>query len=173
MSNKLIGRENEISLFEKLLESNSSKFLAIYGRRRVGKTFLVREYFNKQIKFSFTGSFEEKTDVQLKNFFKEYLHRTNGKIETTQPESWSTAFNYLANYLKNLKTKSKIVVFIDELPWLDRPKSGFVNALEYFWNQHISTMDNVILIVCGSAASWMQKKLLKAKEDYTTELQTE
>jgi AAA+ ATPase superfamily predicted ATPase len=163
MESKIIGRENEILIFERLLKSNAAKFVAIYGRRRVGKTFLVREYFKNHIKFSFTGSFEEKTDVQLKNFFREYLQRTNGKKETTEPQDWNTAFNYLADYLKNLKSNRKIVVFIDELPWLDRPKSGFVKALEYFWNQHGSKMDNVLLIVCGSAASWMQKKLLKAK----------
>lgn len=163
MANKIIGRENEILIFERLLKSDTAKFIAIYGRRRVGKTFLVREYFKNHIKFSFTGSFEEKTDIQLKNFFREYLQRTNGKKETTAPQNWNTAFNYLADYLKNHKSNQKIAVFIDELPWLDRPKSGFVNALEYFWNHHISKMDNVILIVCGSAASWMQKKLLKAK----------
>lgn len=163
MENKIIGRENETVIFEQLLKSDNAKFIAIYGRRRVGKTFLIREYFKNHIKFSFTGSFEEKTDLQLKNFFREYLQRTNGKKETSEPKDWNTAFNYLTDYLRNLKSSKKIVVFIDELPWLDRPKSGFVKALEYFWNQHVSKMDNVILIVCGSAASWMQKKLLKAK----------
>ncbi len=164
MNNRIIGREREINIFNKLLASDSSDFLAIYGRRRVGKTFLIREHFKTHIKFSFTGAFEEKTNIQLDNFFREYYQRTKGKKETSPPKNWSMAFSYLTDYLYSLKNrKNKIVIFIDELPWLDRPKSGFVSALEFFWNQHVSAMDNVLLIVCGSAASWMQKKLLKAK----------
>lgn len=125
---------------------------------------MIREYFKSHIKFSFTGAFEEKTKIQLDNFFREYIHRTKGKKETNPPKNWSMAFFYLSDYLYTLQNrKNKIVIFIDELPWLDRPKSGFVSALEYFWNQHVSAMDNVLLIVCGSAASWMQQKLLKAK----------
>ena len=164
METKVLGREQEIYIFEKVINANNPKFLALYGRRRVGKTFLIREYFKKYIKFSFTGSFEEDTNIQLDNFFREYLFRTKGKKETSKPKNWNQAFAYLADYLYPLKNrKHKTVVFIDELPWLDRPKSGFIKALEYFWNQHVSTMNHVILIVCGSAASWMQKKLLKSK----------
>ncbi|MEA3445260.1 MAG: ATP-binding protein [Bacteroidota bacterium] len=164
MENIIIGREREIKILDKLLTSEKPEFLALYGRRRVGKTFLIREYFKPQTVFSFTGSFETETKVQLDNFFREYISRTKGNKETSSPKHWSTAFSFLADYLYSLQyRKKKIVVFIDELPWLDRPKSGFVAALEYFWNQDASKMNNVLLIVCGSAASWMQKKLLKAK----------
>ncbi|MEA3495888.1 MAG: ATP-binding protein [Bacteroidota bacterium] len=164
MINEIIGREREINIFNKLIASDSPSFLAIYGRRRVGKTFLIRKHFKTHIQFSFTGSFEEKNQTQLDNFFREYLYRTKGKKETTSPQNWSIAFSYLADYLYSLKNhKKKVVIFIDELPWIDRPKSGFIPALEYFWNQHLSSMNNVALIVCGSAASWMQKKLIKAK----------
>ena len=164
MEKEIIGREREIKKIDKLLASESPEFLALYGRRRVGKTFFIREYLKSQTVFFFTGSFETETDIQLENFFREYTHRTKGKKETTPPKNWNSAFAYLTDYLYPLQNrKKKIVVFIDELPWLDRSKSGFVPALEYFWNRHVSTMDNVLLIVCGSAASWMQKKLLRAK----------
>ena len=164
MEKKIIGREREKKILDKLLTSDRPEFLALYGRRRVGKTFLVREYFKSQTLFFFTGSFETETNIQLENFFREYTYRTKGNKETSIPKNWNTAFLYLADYLYSLQNrKKKIVVFIDELPWLDRPRSGFVSALEYFWNRHVSTMDNVLLVVCGSAASWMQKKLLKAK----------
>ena len=164
MDNRIIGREQEIKKLNKLLHSDSPQFLAIYGRRRVGKTFLVREYFKKQTVFTFTGSFEEKAKTQLDNFFREYIYRTKGKKETIIPDNWSIAFSYLANYLLSLKKrKQKIVVFIDELPWLDTPKSGFLSALGYFWNHYVSMMDNVLLIICGSAASWMKKKIMKSK----------
>ena len=164
MENKVIGRDEEKRVLEKLLESDKPEFLAVYGRRRVGKTFLIREYYGPNIVFSFTGAFKVETKIQLNNFFREYLRITAGKMETTPPENWHVAFAYLADYLYTLKRrKRKQVVFIDELPWLDTPKSGFVSALEYFWNMHVSTMNNVILVVCGSATSWMQKKLMKAK----------
>lgn len=164
MEREIIGREREIEKIDKLLASGSPEFLALYGRRRVGKTFLIREYLKSQIDFFFTGAFEMETDIQLENFFREYISRTQGKKETSSPKDWNTAFHYLADYLNSLQTrKKKVVVFIDELPWLDRPKSGFLPALEYFWNRHVSAMDHVLLIVCGSAASWMQKNLFKAK----------
>ena len=164
MKNKIIGRAREILILDKLLASEKPEFLAIYGRRRVGKTFLIREYFKQDIVFEFTGAFKVGGKIQLNNCFREYLRITGGKKETNPPKDWHSAFTYLADYLYTLKhRKNKQIVFIDELPWLDTPKSGFIPALEYFWNQHVSRMDNVILVVCGSAASWIQKKLLKAK----------
>jgi len=164
MDSKIIGRGKELRIVDKLLASEKAEFMAVYGRRRVGKTFMVREHLKSHIKFSFSGSYEEAVSVQLANFFYEYVRKTEGKKETIVPRDWSTAFHYLADYLYALKDgPTKVVVFIDELPWLDTPKSGFVSALEYFWNQHASTMNHVLLVVCGSAASWMQQKLFKAK----------
>lgn len=164
MKSKIIGREEEKKVLERLLASDKPEFLAIYGRRRVGKTFLIREYYKSNIVFSFTGVYKVKTQIQLNNFYREYIRITAAKLETTPPDNWHTAFSYLTDYLYTLKRrKQKQVVFIDELPWLDMPKSGFVSALEYFWNGHASTMDNLLLIVCGSAASWMQNKLIKSK----------
>ena len=164
MEIEILGREIEREKMDKLLASSRPEFLAIYGRRRVGKTFLIREHLKSQTVFSFTGSYEAETSNQLQNFYSEYMYRTKGAKETTVPQNWTSAFSYLAEYLYTLqKRKKKIVVFIDELPWLDRPRSGFIQALEYFWNQHASIMNNVLLVVCGSAASWMQNKLIKAK----------
>ncbi len=164
MGKEIIGREKEMKIIDKLLKSDSPEFLALYGRRRVGKTFLIREYLKSKTVFSFTGSFEAAINIQLNNFFREYIRQTKGQKETNSPKNWRIAFSYLTDYLYSLKNrKQKTVVFIDELPWLDTAKSGFISALEYFWNQHVSAMSNVLLIVCGSAASWMQKKLLKSK----------
>ncbi len=161
---KIIGRETEMAKFDKILNAPNSEFLAIYGRRRVGKTFLVRQYFKKQIVFDFTGAKDSSKSTQLDNFFAEYLMQTKAKKETQAPKSWFEAFRYLANYLQGLKaTKTKHVVFIDEMPWIDTPKSGFVSALEYFWNQHASKLENVLLIACGSASSWIRKNLIRAR----------
>lgn len=160
----IIGRLAEREKLDKLLGSNEAEFLAVYGRRRVGKTFLIRQHFNKNMVFDFSGSKDEGLQQQLNNFFEEYLKRTAGQKQTKAPSTWSEAFNYLAGYLSELSAKKgKVVVFIDEMPWLDSPKSGFLSALEYFWNQHISKMDNVLLIACGSATSWIRKKLINAR----------
>ncbi|MCP9766497.1 ATP-binding protein [Lacihabitans sp. LS3-19] len=163
-NSKIVGRAKEITKLNKILESSESEFLAVYGRRRVGKTFLIRQHFKSQIVFDFTGSKDASRSEQLANFFAVYLNKTQGKKETKPPKTWFEAFGYLANYLEGLKaTKTKHVVFIDEMPWIDSPKSGFVPALEYFWNQHAAKLENVLLVACGSASSWIRKKLISAR----------
>lgn len=160
----LIGREEEIEKLDKMILSNQPEFLAVYGRRRVGKTFLVRQHLKDHIIFDFTGTREGTIEQQLHGFFDEYLKRTRGQKETQPPASWPMAFRYLANYLEGLKRqKFKSVVFIDEMPWIDTPKSDFVPALEFFWNQHVSKMENILLIACGSASSWIKKNLINAR----------
>jgi uncharacterized protein len=160
----IIGRKNEQAIFSKLLQSKQAEFLTIYGRRRVGKTFLIREFFQKEIVFEFTGAFEAELSIQLFNFFTE-LQRSDSQLQQKEtPKSWAVAFNYLAEYLYRLSdSNQKIVVFIDELPWLDTPNSGFMSAFEYFWNQHGSKIKNLLLVTCGSAASWIIQNLINAK----------
>lgn len=163
---KIIGREKEIEKLNKLLNSNQAEFLAIYGRRRVGKTFLIRQCFKNNLVFDFSGTKDVSITQQLSNFFDEYLSRTKGQRESKMPTSWHDAFRYLANFIKSqsdINPNQKLVVFIDEMPWIDTPKSEFISALEFFWNQHISKLNNVILVGCGSASSWIRKKLINAR----------
>ncbi len=161
---KLIGREPEIERLDNILVSGQAEFLAVYGRRRVGKTFLIRQYLKDHIVFDFTGTKDGAKEEQLQNFYAEFKRRAGNKKEKMQPVNWQEAFRYLADYLKALpKSKFKHVVFIDEMPWLDNAKSNFIPALEFLWNQHISSMNNVALIACGSASSWIKKKLINAR----------
>ena len=163
---KIIGREKEIDKLNKLLLSNQAEFLAIYGRRRVGKTFLIRQHFRNNLIFDFSGTKDVSITQQLSNFFEEYLKRTKGQRETKIPTSWHDAFKYLASFLtteSELNPSQKLVVFIDEMPWIDTPKSAFISALEFFWNQHVSKLNNIILIGCGSASSWIRQKLINAR----------
>ncbi|MEP7376438.1 MAG: ATP-binding protein [Chitinophagaceae bacterium] len=161
---KLIGREPEIEKLDRILLSGQAEFLAVYGRRRVGKTFLIRQHLKNNIVFDFTGTKDGTKEQQLQHFFDEYRKRVGARREKLAPSTWFEAFRYLVKYLKSLrKKKQKHVVFIDEMPWLDNPKSNFISALEFFWNQHISAMDNVVLIACGSASSWIKKKLINAR----------
>lgn len=164
MAQTIIGREKEKEKLDKILQSNQSEFLALYGRRRVGKTFLVRQYLKNNLVFDISGTKDGTKDQQLLNFFSEYLYRTGRQKETQAPQSWHEAFGILANYLSELpQTSAKYVVFLDEMPWMETPKSEFISALEFFWNQHVSKMDNVLLIACGSASSWIRKNLINAR----------
>jgi len=161
---QIIGREKEKAIFDKLIQSNQAEFLVVYGRRRVGKTFAIRQYFQSNFVMEFSGANQEETHIQLYHFHNEYKRYAGATAVQSKPRNWSEAFVNLTDYLYAIKDKhEKMVVFIDELPWLDTPKSGLIGALDYFWNQHGSKMNNLLLIVCGSAASWIQKNLINAK----------
>ncbi len=157
--NKLIGREKEIQLLERLYAKEKSEFIAIYGRRRVGKTFLVKELFGEQYAFQMTGLFDVGLKRQLSNFYAALNRFDQRSIEKEIPNSWFEAFQLLIGYLEKDSRRRKIV-FIDELPWLDTPKSEFISALEHFWNSWAAHRDDIFLIVCGSATSWMINELI-------------
>ena len=157
----IVGREKEIKLFEVLLTSNKSEFLAVYGRRRVGKTFLIRSVLGPHINFQLTGLANASLEQQLANFHIA-LHKAGGQLAQTPATNWLTAFFQLGQYLEKQGTGKK-VVFLDEMPWLDTPRSDFIQALEHFWNSWASARTDVVLVVCGSAASWMINKLINNK----------
>jgi uncharacterized protein len=157
----VLGRKKEKEILDNLLVSPKAEFVAIYGRRRVGKTFLIRQYLKNNMGFDFTGSDEEDNSVQLANFFREFSKQCVDN--QPYPKNWSDAFALLSDYFYSLDNTRKVVIFMDELPWLDKPKSGFLAALQYFWNQHGSQMPHLLLITCGSAASWIIKNLMDAK----------
>ena len=157
MRERIIARENELSQLDRIYHSDKSEFVAIYGRRRVGKTYLVREYFEGDIVFQCSGLSSQPTKSQLKNFHQT-LRRTS-RQELAMPGDWLEAFDHLIDYLECLPVARK-VVFLDELPWMDTPGSDFIAALEHFWNGWASARRDVVLIVCGSATSWMMDKLI-------------
>ena len=161
MKEKLIGREKESKELREWINSERSEFIAIYGRRRVGKTFLVKKTIGDKICFYFSGSYKLNRKSQLLNFGLALRDRT-GNQELEIPDNWIEAFNELKHYLEKLPEGNK-VVFIDELPWIDTPKSGFIPALENFWNSWASWRDDIKLIVCGSATSWIISKIIKNK----------
>lgn len=156
---KIIGRRYEQAKFQEFLNSKSSEFVVVYGRRRVGKTFLVREYFNRKFDFYHTGVANSDKATQLSEF-NYALHQTSQKLPNTSVKTWFEAFHKLEFILERSKNKGKKIVFFDELPWMDTQKSGFVQALELFWNKWASARNDILLIVCSSAASWMFDKLI-------------
>ena len=159
-SEKIVGRQEEQKTLQKCFESPKAEFVAIYGRRRIGKTFLVKQFFKEEFDFYTTGVYQVSKAEQLRNW-KKQLQKFSGQ-STNIPKNWFEAFDQLENYLRTLK-KKRIVVFIDELPWLDTPKSNFLRALEMFWNCWGAVCQRLILVVCGSATTWMVNKLLGDK----------
>jgi uncharacterized protein len=158
----LLGREPEQAQLEKLLHSPDAEFLAIYGRRRVGKTFLIREYFEHQTQFfELVGQKDTTRRQQLENFRVSF--RTRFSTDLPAPKNWSAALQQLREALATADKTGKQVLFFDETPWLATPKSGFLQALDHFWNAWASRRKNIILVVCGSAASWMIKNIVHNK----------
>ena len=157
---KVVGRKTEKEILKAYYESGKPEFIAVYGRRRVGKTFLIKESFNK-FSFQFTGLANATIKGQLRNF-NVTINRL-GTIPYPYVSTWFDAFEQLRHLIENDKNKGRKVIFIDELPWLDTHKSGFMAALEHFWNGWASARTEIMLIVCGSATSWMINKLIKNK----------
>lgn len=154
---KLVGREREWKELEWAVNSHRSEFIVMYGRRRVGKTFLVRRFFNDTYSFHYVGAHRQKKIVQLQNF-REALVRYSGDKSIPELKSWHDAFLRLAEYLEKCKEKRKIV-FFDEMPWIDTQGSEFVDELEYFWSNWVQNRDDIVFVACGSATSWMKDKL--------------
>ena len=155
----MIGRKEEIKKIELLLASNRSEFLAVTGRRRVGKTFMIDTILRKHFCFSMTGIQNGGTVAQLVNFGVK-LAEYDGSLAPTAPQNWQTAFLQLKTYLKTLDSDKKQVIFIDELPWVYTPRSGFIQMLAHLWNDYLSKESHFILVICGSATSWITKKII-------------
>ncbi len=156
----IIGRQEEQLIFGEILNSNKPELVAVYGRRRVGKTYLIRTYFQKHICFELSGTIKADAAKQLYNFAKEFGKHRGKKMLPQQPANWQEAFTLLEEYLEALPTKKRKVVFFDELPWLDTMHSGFLAAFDYFWNSWCTKRKDIVVVVCGSAASWMIEKLV-------------
>lgn len=164
---EIIGRKTEIAELERLYNDGRPEFVVLYGRRRVGKTFLVGELFRDRMTFSHTAlspaeiEGKELLKMQLQNFAHS-LARAGVEFSET-PTNWLDAFFALENFLERRADGKRQLVFIDELPWLDTPRSGFVTAFESFWNGWCSKRDDIMLVVCGSAVSWISDELINGK----------
>lgn len=156
---KLIGRKLEQAKLQACMESERSEFVVVYGRRRIGKTFLVRRFFKDNYAFSFVGKHEMRREQQLAEFAKELMRYSHSTF-VPQLKNWTEAFDALQRLLETYDIPDKKVVFFDEMPWMDTPKSDFVSALENFWNGWANMRDDIVLVACGSATSWMVDKLL-------------
>jgi AAA+ ATPase superfamily predicted ATPase len=160
----MIGRTKEQERLLTCYRSDKSEFVVVYGRRRVGKTYLIRETFNNDFFFSFTGTTAIKTAAgQLERFASALATYGIASASRQKIKTWNDAFDLLTHHIRLSDPTMRKVIFFDEMPWLDTPKSGFIGALEYFWNAFASARKDIVFIACGSAASWISKKLLKER----------
>ncbi len=155
-----VGREKEAGILQAALTTDRSELIVVYGRRRVGKTFLVREVYKKHIFFEFSGMYKASLKDQLKNF---HLTLSDKYPDTKQPDDWTEAFRILGQCLTKSRSRKKKVVFIDEFPWLDTRRSKFLAAFGYFWNSFAGKRNDLVVVLCGSAASYMIQNIIKSK----------
>lgn len=158
---RIIGRIKECERLDECMSSDKAQLIIVYGRRRVGKTYLINEYFHKDFAFKITGIYGKGREVQLESFVSELKRKTRKKQDALK--NWRQAFEELRDYLEKLPEDKKQVVFFDEMPWLDNQKGEFLSVFEWLWNDWASTKDNLVFIACGSATSWMDEKIANNK----------
>ncbi len=161
--NKIIGREKQIELLQNALISDKSELIAIYGRRRVGKTFLIRETYAKEIIFEISGIPDGSLNDQLINFYNEISKKSKKFLKKEPLTNWMEAFNMLGEYIDSLKSTKK-VVFIDEFPWMYTHKSKFVQMFGHFWNSYCAKRNDLVVVICGSSASFMVNKVINDRK---------
>ncbi len=161
----IVGRKTELNILTQMLSSNVPEFLAIYGRRRVGKTFLIRSFFEKKtsLLFDVTGSKDGALVEQVRHFTKEIGRVFYNGARLKEPKNWDLAFEMLTEALISSPKNKKIVLFFDEFPWMATKNSRLLQSLEYYWNQHWSRDKRIKLIICGSSASWIIEKIVNNK----------
>lgn len=163
--NEIIGRKTELEILNERMSSKVAEFLAIYGRRRVGKSFIIKKFFGSQqgVLFEQTGINEATLSEQL-GIFAECFGKAFYRGATLAiPKNWNEALKQLTAAIDEVPKNRRIIIIFDELPWLASHKSGFLKALQYYWNTNWTYRKKLMLIVCGSAASWMLDNIVYAK----------
>jgi uncharacterized protein len=160
---QIVGRKHEVEVLDRLMRSPKSEFLALYGRRRIGKTFLIREYFDYTFEFEISGLANGTSEQQLAHFHNTFDDFSRDRY-AHPPKNWLEAFDRLKKHLSKIKTgKKKKIIFLDEMPWMDTLKSDFIMALESFWNSWATNRKDILLLASGSSSSWMLNKLINNK----------
>jgi len=159
----VIGREEEKLLLQHIVAHNKADLVVVYGRRRIGKTYLVQTCLKKHIAFEYSGIHEVDTEVQLARYTKALATQLNRNIDLSPPADWFEAFEITVRLLQKKLRRKKIVMFLDEFPWMQTPKSNFLAAFEQFWNTWAGKQRNLAVILCGSAAGWMIQNVVRNK----------
>lgn len=159
----MVGREEQTKAMKDAIKAKKSSFIAVTGRRRVGKTYLIREVYQQNFCFTVTGIQNADLQAQINNFVQKIAEYNKDLLVLGNINDWQKVFFVFKNYLKSLPKNKKQVIFIDELPWIVTPKSGFVQLLAHLWNDYLSQEKHFILVVCGSATSWITHNIVNDK----------
>ncbi|MCB0579677.1 MAG: AAA family ATPase [Phaeodactylibacter sp.] len=159
MKKSLVGRKREREILVEALQSDEPEMVAVIGRRRVGKTFLVKQVYEEHILFEVTGLQDGDLKKQLANFSFALSRHSGSRIPLKTPADWLEAFQMLVLHLSQISDDAKKVVFFDEVPWMATKKSDFLTGLGFFWNSW-AVNRNIVVVICGSAASWMIEKVV-------------
>jgi AAA+ ATPase superfamily predicted ATPase len=159
----LIGRQTEKKILTDVFASGNPELVAVYGRRRVGKTFLIRTEYAAHIIFEFSGIHSATLNTQLQNFSNAMQTATGSSLPLVPPTSWLQAFHQLQGIVEPKLKKGRSVLFFDEFPWANSPRSGFLEAFEHFWNSWCTKQANLVVVICGSAAAWMIRNVVNNK----------
>lgn len=161
---EILGRKKELQLLEQLYASSQAQFLALYGRRRIGKTFLIRQFAHRKpeaIFFNVTGSKEGGLAEQTEHFVQRISEVFYQGVALANKKNWDQLFSMLTKAMGQCPRDQKIILFFDELPWLATPNSRLLQNIDYYWNQYWSNDPRIIFIICGSSASWIINKIIK------------
>ena len=153
----IIGRKDEEEHLLWRLSHDEGQFIAVYGRRGTGKTFFVEELLGERIDLTVTGIPGGSRKDELHNFSRELSARSGQKFPFTR--SWMDAFRQLRSFIETRKEQESIIVFLDELQWMDTPKSRFLTMLGHFWNSYGNWVRNFRLIIASSDPGWMIQKV--------------
>ena len=165
MHHSIVGRKKEIEILEEMTASKKAEFLAIYGRRRIGKTFLIKQFFKDKTLtfFKVTGLKDGLMSDQISNFTKQISETFYNEAPLVPEKNWNKTFEMLTKAIQTLPKNKKVILFFDELPWMASKKSKLLQNLDYYWNQYWSDDQRIKLIVCGSSSAWIINKILKDK----------
>ena len=156
---KFIGREKELSILEDLSTYRSASLAVIRGRRRVGKSALVKEFAKDKVFLSFSGlpPTEEMTaQDQRDNFVDQLCAQT--KIAKPDGSNWFNLFLALSQEI----SKKKTVILLDEISWMADGDPTFLPKLKSAWDDVFSEKSQLVLVLCGSVSSWIEKNILSS-----------
>ncbi|MBU0505584.1 MAG: ATP-binding protein [bacterium] len=156
------GRKEYVKTLQRLRKNRGSSVVVVYGRRRVGKTSLIQKAFENDKIFNFEGLENQETNKQIINFVTQLKFQAKKEVSVEHIKTWHEALYALINVAK----KEPCVIVLDEFQWMANYRSELVSVLKMMWDQHLSKLNNVTLVLCGSIASFMVKKVIHSSAFY-------
>jgi uncharacterized protein len=161
----IAGRLKEIEQLNEALSSQQAEMIVLYGRRRIGKTFLIEQLYGKQADYFFhtTGIKDGPMKEQLAEFSRQIGDAFYNGASISPQKTWLDTFRELSTAIDNSHPDKKVILFLDELPWLCTKRSRLLQAIDYYWNRYWKNNPRIKLVLCGSSASWIIRKVINDK----------